>query len=252
MQTRAGRALRRLHRAPGESWTKRSVARPTGGPDLGPCNAGCTSGPPARLIDQYPVQLYLFDLLHQARTRCSGFPIPGAGTAWRRWAWTLIRSGPRRGTATTRRSSWLPASGMAWRGWSASRWPPATIPAGAGTGSRPRSTVTRRSSSAGGSPGEGGCVRSGLCHRRASTTWPWPRYAGNDADGSPRKCSTQLLCGSWMGMPGPYQPVQHAGAAPVCTIAHWNQARVAGEAAFTRWTADRRRSYCQDLWIKIF
>ena len=72
------------------------VALCRGRPTSGRCNPGCTSGGrPHGWSRTSRCSCTCSTCCTTAWTRCWGFPTTGAVTAWRSWAWTLIRSGPR-------------------------------------------------------------------------------------------------------------------------------------------------------------
>ena len=97
--------------------------------------------PPARLVQDTPVQLYLFDLLHHGPNSLLGLPCTGRRDRLEELG---LDADPVRTPPWYRDDAEIIlATSQIWPGgWSASRWPPATIRAAAGTGSRSRSSGT--------------------------------------------------------------------------------------------------------------
>src|SRR5487761_1411157 len=89
-------------------------------------------------------------------------------------------------TAVTSRPSAWPTT---WKASSASRWPRPTIRGSAGTGSRSRTSGTRRSSSAAGSPDADAARTPSAPCCSASTTAGACGTPGTSEPGSPRPCS---------------------------------------------------------------
>ncbi len=166
------------------------VALREGRPDFGLLQSRMhVQRPDDKLIRAVPVQIYVFDLLTMARTHCSIGLIPSAGTGCRSSAWTPTRFTPRHGTAAARPACWPTVSPRAWKEWSASRWPLPITPVSAGTGSRSRTSSSRKSSSAAGNPAKAAVrTRSAPCWS-ASTTATSCDTRDTSAPALPRTCS---------------------------------------------------------------